>query len=106
MISTERAAEALLGLCVAGNLLTSVGLLRTRNLYDQIHYLAPGSLLGSVCIAAACFLHEGWTQASAKATAIAFLLLVGNPVLSHVTARAGKIRRENSITLPPGSTAL
>lgn len=97
MIPTEVAAAVLLGICVLGNLLTSVGLLRSSNLYDQIHYLAPGSLLGAVCIAGAVLLHEGFSQGGVKAILIAILLLVANPVLSHVTARAGKIRRENRL---------
>jgi monovalent cation/proton antiporter MnhG/PhaG subunit len=99
MIPTEVAAAVLLAICVLGNLLTSVGLLRTRDLYDQIHYLAPGSLLGAVCLALAVLLHEGWSQSGAKSIAIAALLVLGNPVLSHATARAGKIRRENRIAM-------
>lgn len=102
MKPTEIAAAILLVVCVFGNLLTSVGLVKTKNLYDQIHYLAPCSLLGAPCLAAAIVLHEGLTQGGAKAILIAVLLLLGNPVLSHATARAGKVRRENRISMTDG----
>jgi len=99
MVVTEVAAAVCLTIGVAGFALTSLGLLAARDAFDQIHYLAPSSLLGSVAICAAVLLHEGWSQASAKAIVITLLLLISNPVLSHVTARAAKIRRDGQLTL-------
>jgi multicomponent Na+:H+ antiporter subunit G len=98
MSATELIAAVLLGLCVCANLLTSVGIVKAANLYDQIHFLGAGSIVGAVSLAAAVVLHEGWSQGAEKSVLIGVLLLVSNPVLSHATARAGKIRRENRLT--------
>lgn len=95
----EIAAALLLVIGVAGFAITSIGLLLTKDLYEQIHYLAPGSLIGAVAIPAAVLLHEGFSQSGAKAILIALLLFFSNPVLSHATARAGRIRRLHQ--LPP-----
>jgi multisubunit Na+/H+ antiporter MnhG subunit len=90
-------------LCVgiAGFAFTAIGLLVSRDLYNQIHYLAPGSLFGSVAFTAAALVHEGFTQLGSKAILIAVILLVSNPILSHATARAGRIRRNQQILPQP-----
>jgi multicomponent Na+:H+ antiporter subunit G len=82
---------------VLGFALTSIGLLFSRNLYDQIHYLAPGSIVGSIAFGAAVLVHEGLSQSGAKTILIVILLLISNPVLSHATARAGRVRRNQQI---------
>ena len=96
---SEIAVGVLLAIGVFGFAFTSIGLLVSRDVFDQIHYLAPGSLIGSVAISTAVLLHGGFSQAGAKAILVAILLLLSNPVLSHATARAGRIRRRQQ--LPP-----
>ena len=93
---------ALLAVGVVAFAFTSLGLLLSRDTYDQIHYLAPGSLIGSIAIAAAVLVHEGFSQAGVKSILIAILLLVSNPVLSHATARAARIRRKQQLPPKPG----
>jgi monovalent cation/proton antiporter MnhG/PhaG subunit len=88
---------ALLIMGVLGFLTTSIGLLLNDDLYDQIHFLSPGSLIGSVAIPAAVLVQEGFSQAATKAILIAILLFFSNPVLSHATARAGRIRRKQKL---------
>ncbi len=95
----EIAAAFFLGIGVVGFGATSLGLLLSDDVYDQIHFLAPGSLLGSVAIPAAVVFHEGLSQAGVKAMLIGIILIASNPVLSHATARAARIRRKNH--LPP-----
>jgi monovalent cation/proton antiporter MnhG/PhaG subunit len=75
-------------------LLTALGILLIPDFYEKIHFLAPGSLMGAIAIPAAVVVHEGLSQAGAKAILIAILLVFANPVLSHATARAGRIRRK------------
>lgn len=99
---TEIAVAALLTIGVLGFALTSIGLLVCRDVFDQIHYLAPGSLVGSIAISAAVLLHGGFSQAGAKAILIAILLLLSNPVLSHATARAARIRRKQPLPSTSG----
>jgi len=85
---------ALLALGLLSFLLTALGILFILDFYEKIHFLAPGSLIGAVAIPAAVVVHEGLSQAGVKAILIAILLGFANPVLSHATARAGRIRRK------------
>jgi len=98
MTGQDIGIAVLLGFGVAGFALTSMGVVLTDDVYEQIHYLAPGSLIGAVAIPAAAVVREGLSQAGAKAILIALLLLVSNPVLSHATARAARIRRKQQLT--------
>lgn len=93
----EVASYVLVVIGIAGFALTSVGLLLSDDVYEQIHYLAPGSLVGAIAIPVAVLLQEGLSQAGAKAIFIAVLLFVSNPVLSHATARAARIRRNQQL---------
>jgi multicomponent Na+:H+ antiporter subunit G len=95
----EIAVCALLTIGVLGFAFTSVGVLLAEDVFDRIHYLAPGSLVGSAAIAAAVVVDNGFSQAGMKAILIAILLLVSNPVLSHATARAARIRRKQQLHL-------
>ena len=97
MSATELTTGLLLVIGVAGFALTAIGLVLTEDVYKQIHYLAPGSLIGAVAIPAAVLLHEGFSQAGAKAIVIALLLFFSNPILSHITARAARIRRNRQL---------
>lgn len=94
MNGRDIAVWILLGIGVLGFLFTALGFLFVRDFYEQLHYLAPASLLGAVAIPAAVVVHEGLSQAGAKAIVIAVLLFWANPVLSHATLRAGRIRRK------------
>jgi multicomponent Na+:H+ antiporter subunit G len=98
---SEIVVAVLLTVGVLGFAFTSIGVLVSRDVFDQIHYLAPGSLVGSAAISTAVLLHGGFSQAGAKAILIAILLLCSNPVLSHATARAARIRRKQQIA--PGN---
>jgi len=95
-------ANALLFLGVLAFAFTAAGLLLTHALNDQLHYLAPGTLIGSAAICAAVLFHEGFSQSGAKSILILLLLLVSNPILSHATARAGRIRKFKRLLPGPG----
>jgi multicomponent Na+:H+ antiporter subunit G len=94
---TETLIAILLGIGVLGFAFTAAGLLFSRDVYNQIHYLAPGSIFGSLAFAVAALVHEGFTASGTKAILIALILLISNPVLSHATARAARIRRNQQI---------
>jgi multicomponent Na+:H+ antiporter subunit G len=98
---SETIVAVLLGIGVLGFAFTALGLLFSRDLYNQIHYLAPGSIFGSLAFAAAAVVHEGFSQSGTKAILIALILLISNPVLSHATARAGRIRRSQQVLPKP-----
>jgi len=82
----------LLGIAVAAVLLTACGLVLSRNVYQRLHYLAPASTIGVVCVAAAILIREGFSQSSVKAVITASILFIMNPILTHATARAARVQ--------------
>jgi multicomponent Na+:H+ antiporter subunit G len=92
---TPRAAAsvALLVLGVGIELACCIGVLVMRGVYDKLHYGAPATTLGAFAIAGAVVLRTPLVQFGIKALLVALVLLVTNPVLSHATARAARIRR-------------
>ena len=63
------------------------------NVFDRLHYTAPATTIGAFAIALSIVVEEGWSAASVKALIVFVLLLVTNPVLTHATARAARIRQ-------------
>jgi len=92
---TPRAVTAavLLVLGVGIELACCVGVLVMRGVYDKLHYTAPASTLGAFAIAAAVVLREPVVPFGIKAVLVTLVLLITNPVLTHATARAARIRR-------------
>jgi multicomponent Na+:H+ antiporter subunit G len=89
----EAVADVLLGLGVLVTLISCVGVLAMPNVFDRLHYTAPATTIGAFAIALSIVVEEGWSAASVKALIVFLLLLVTNPVLSHATARAARIRQ-------------
>lgn len=87
------AVYVLLAIGLLSFLLTALGLVLIKDFYEKVHFLSPGSLIGAIAIPAAVVVHEGVSQAGVKAILIAILLVWANPVISHATVRAGRIRR-------------
>jgi len=83
---------ALLVVGVGVELVCCVGVLVMRNLYDKLHYTAPATTIGALAIAAAIVVEESFTQAGVKAILVLLIMLVTNPVLTHATARAARVR--------------
>jgi multicomponent Na+:H+ antiporter subunit G len=87
------AVAALLVVGVAAALLSCLGVLVMRDAYDRLHYTAPAATLAPVLLAAAVVLEEGLSAVGVKALLVALVLVATNPVLSHATARAARIRQ-------------
>lgn len=83
-------ALLLLGFIVA--LTFALGVLLARNVYQRLHYMAPIAMLAAPLIVAAVFINELFSAAGIQALLIGFLLILMNPVLTHATARAARIR--------------
>jgi multicomponent Na+:H+ antiporter subunit G len=64
----------------------------SRNVYERLHYIAPGATLGSILVCGAIVVNEGTSQAGLKAIVVAVLLVSTGPVLVHATARAARVR--------------
>ena len=76
-------------------IITAIGLLIDRDVYNRVQYTYPGSTVGVVSITAALLIHEGFSQAGMKSVFIGLILFWTNPILSHATARAARIRRKD-----------
>jgi multicomponent Na+:H+ antiporter subunit G len=83
---------ALLVVGVGVTLVSCVGVLVMRDAYDRLHFTAPATTVAPLAIAAAIVLEESFSAAGIKALLVALVLLVTNPVLTHATARAARIR--------------
>lgn len=105
MTIREGIIALLLALTVGLTLFCSLGLLVMRSPYERLHFVTPPASLGAAFLALAIVLDGESLAASMKALAIAALLLVSNGVVSHVTARAARIRELGGWvlgdTLPP-----
>jgi multicomponent Na+:H+ antiporter subunit G len=81
-------------LLVAGVALVAIGVagvLAMRGVYDRIHYTSL-PCLGALLICLAVLVRESFSLIGNKALLVGVFLLVTSPLLSHVTARAARIR--------------
>jgi multicomponent Na+:H+ antiporter subunit G len=83
----------LLAVGIAVVVLSCAGILVSEDVFDKLHYVTPASTIAPLCFAAAIVLEEGFAVAGIKALAVAALLLITSPVLSHATARAARVRQ-------------
>jgi multicomponent Na+:H+ antiporter subunit G len=83
----------LLALGVATTLVSCVGVLVMPNVFDRLHYTGPATTIGALAIAVSIVVDAGWSASSVKAMLVVVLMFVTNPVLTHATARAARIRQ-------------
>ncbi len=97
--------DAALGTGVLVELGCCLGLLRMRNALDRLHFNAPATTVGPVLIAAAVLLDRAGLQDEVKVVAIALLLAVAGPVLTHMLARAIWAREAKAVDPAPADAA-
>jgi monovalent cation/proton antiporter MnhG/PhaG subunit len=78
-----------------------IGLILMRDFYERLHFLAPISTLGILCITAGIVVNELGSQGGIKAVLCCVAVLVLNPVLTQATARAGRVRDFGRWTIRP-----
>jgi monovalent cation/proton antiporter MnhG/PhaG subunit len=88
----DMAVDVLLAIGVASVLMSALGLLATRDAYDQLHFTGPATVIGPVAIAAAVLVEEPLSSAGIKAVLVALIMLGTGPVLVHATAKAAWVR--------------
>lgn len=97
------------GLLLVGLLLFTIsviGMLRTKDVHDQLHAQGLATGPGVIAVLAASVATENAEIIALAAVGIAFTVL-SSPVSGHAIARAGHRRRraaEESRTDPPGET--
>jgi multicomponent Na+:H+ antiporter subunit G len=93
-LSVRHIAELLLlSMGVASSMFSAIGILAVRNFYERLHYTGPISTTGVAAIGAAVLVREGISTPSIKVVLIVLVILAMNPVLTHATARAARVRR-------------
>lgn len=75
--------------------LSSIGVLAMRTVYDRLHYVGSAAV-GAALVCIAVTVRESFSLIGNKSLLIAFFLLVSGPVLTHATARAARIRERGS----------
>jgi monovalent cation/proton antiporter MnhG/PhaG subunit len=86
------AVDVLLALTVLLQLVSAVGLLAMPNLFDRIHYLGPASAVAPWLLAAAVVVTERLNHQGIVTLLLALFLAVFQPMVTHATARAARIR--------------
>ncbi len=97
----DRLIHILIEAAVAVSLFSTIGILVMEDINDKLHYLAVPATVGIALITIAIVLQEGLSQASIKAFLCALIVLVTNPVVTHATARAARIREFGHWISPP-----
>jgi multicomponent Na+:H+ antiporter subunit G len=94
--------DVLLFAGVALLLFCALGMLAMASAYDRLHY-ASAAGWGALLVALAIVARESLSLIGDKALLTAIVLVVCGPVLSHATARAGRIRERGAWNPdPPG----
>lgn len=94
------AADVLLFGGVALLLLCALGMLVMSSAYDRLHY-ASAAGWGALLVALAIVVRESLSLIGDKALLTAAVLIVCGPVLSHATARSGRIRERGAWNTDP-----
>lgn len=92
MSLADVAVAVLLVLGVGLELVACLGVLVMRDAFDRLHYVGLAGF-GVLAIAVAILVRESFSLIADKALATAALLVLTGPVLVHVTARSGRLRR-------------
>ena len=82
-------------------LLSSIGIVLMRNVFDRLHYTAPAAF-GGLLVAIAIVVRESFSLIGNKSLAAGVFLVVSSAVLVHVTARAARVRELGDWRIRPG----
>ena len=85
--------DVLLAIGAGAALLSSLGILMVRDFYERLHYMGPTGSVGAVAVVAALLLKDSFSSSSVKVILVGVLLVISNSVLTHATARAGRIHQ-------------
>jgi multicomponent Na+:H+ antiporter subunit G len=89
---TYAVEAALIGLAVAVQLSSVLGVVVARGTFARLHFTGPAAMLAPALVVVAVVLEARFGQVGVKAILVALLLAVTNPVVVHATARAVRIR--------------
>ena len=90
-----------LGLGVLVTLLSVVGVIVSRNVYQRLHFVTPGAVLGPLLAAAAVVAKETFNVRGLQTIAAVTAMVLLGPILTHATARAARVREKGDWRLSP-----
>jgi multisubunit Na+/H+ antiporter MnhG subunit len=85
---SNAAVDVLLGVAVAAQLLSCLGLAVMRTTADRLHYTSAGFTVGPFCVLAALIVREKLSSIGLDSIAAVGLLFLAGPVVVHATYRA------------------
>lgn len=92
MTGRDVAADVLLGLAVSVVLISSLGVLVMRDVYQKPHLVTPISLIAPALVAVAVLVQQGYSENTVETWLALLFLFVAGPFLTHATIRAARIR--------------
>ena len=86
-------ADVLIGLGVAGTLVSTLGVLVVRTVYARLHYASALTSVPPLLVATAVLLAEGWTSSGIGALVAGLSLFLLNPAAAVAVARTARARQ-------------
>lgn len=96
------AIDVLLAAGVLVTLLSVLGMLRMRDPYQRMHFIAPPASVSAALFTLAIFLQDGLKPESFKALVTTLVLIGMNTVVTHAAARAFRIAETKDWKPGPG----
>ncbi|HEY1524578.1 MAG TPA: monovalent cation/H(+) antiporter subunit G [Solirubrobacteraceae bacterium] len=91
---------AFLFLGVALVLLSCLGVLVFRDVFDRLHFGSP-TTLGAICITVAVMVKDSISLVGDKTILIAVFLVVAAPMITHAIGRAARVARHGDWRIQP-----
>ena len=96
----EVVVDVLLALAVLLVLVSSLGVLVMRDVFEKVHYVTPAALVAPILVALAVTVGQGWSLNTTETWLAVAFMAVSGPVLAHATARAARIREQGDWRQP------
>lgn len=84
--------DVLLALAVLVVLVSSLGVLVMREVYDKVHYVAPAAMVAPILVALAVTVQQGWSESTTEVWLAVVIMAATGPALAHATVRAARTR--------------
>lgn len=100
MSPREVVVAILLGLSVLVTLVSVLGVVVARNLYQRLHFVTPAAVVAPLLVALAVVVRETFNVRGLQTIAAVAAMVVLGPILTHATARAARVRQKGDWRLP------
>lgn len=101
MSPREVIVAVLLGLSVVVTLLSVIGVLVVRDIYQRLHFVTPAAVLVPLLVAAAVVVKEALNVRGLQTIAAVAAMVALGPILTHATARAARVNQKGDWRVSP-----